>query len=50
MIFPTKSNSSLRLRLLVLPFVHVGQPRSAIQGRGRAAVVEYTEVRVKKVK
>jgi hypothetical protein len=30
--------------------VHVGKPRSAIQGRGRVVVVKYTEVRLKKVK
>jgi hypothetical protein len=30
--------------------VHVGRPLSAIQGRDRVAVVEYQEVRVKKVK
>ena len=48
MIFPTRSNSSLRLHLLVPLSVHAGKPRSAIQGRGGEVVVEYTEVRVKK--
>ena len=47
-IFPTRSNSSLRLHLLVLLSVNAGKPRSAIQGRGGEVVVEYTEVRVKK--
>ena len=54
MILPTKSNPWLGLRLLVLLFVHVGKPRSAIQGRGRVVVVELQRERegakVKKVK
>lgn len=53
MILPTISNSWLRLRLLALLFVHVGQPRSAIQGRGRVVVAvfqrERVEVRVMRV-